>query len=304
MSLSKTKKLIIILGSSGFVGKNLSIHLSKDFQVLNTHRPGNNNFVPNSIEFDLNVLSTWDNIVKNKPDYIINCIGYGVVKTENDVKSMFRINYLLITDFYKYLAKKQNEAFLIHIGTAFEYDINNKILNEDTPNLPRSFYGISKLMASEYLLRKGVLNRYLILRLFNMFGPYEDISKIIPALINSQKEGSVVPLTSGLQKRDYMYIKDLAVFIQKLLNNYVLENLPKVINVGTGTSYSIKGLANLLLPLLPNKNPELWEWECLEQRDEETHEFLNGYNTAKKFGIELTPLKKAFEETINYYWKA
>lgn len=294
-------KSIIILGASGFVGKNLSYFLSKYFKVINSYREGVYS-LDEYVFFDLNVNSTWDNILKINADYIINCIGYGVVKDEDNLKMMYDVNYLTMSKFYDYLSENNFSGNVIHIGTAFEYDLSTIRIDEQTITLPKSHYGVSKLMISEYLLKKNNLKNYLIIRPFNMFGLFESDSKIIPSLINSQKFNKKIYLSSGLQKRDYFHVNDLAKFLVILIQKYHFNNLPKIINVGSGRTFSIREIANQLTELLPTFDDRLWSWNSLSQREGETMEFFNNSQIANKLGFTTSSLKEGFKQTIKYYW--
>ncbi|WP_026903750.1 NAD-dependent epimerase/dehydratase family protein [Pedobacter glucosidilyticus] len=293
------KKKILVLGGNGFVGKNIALNLIKDFDVVTSSRKqepiGN-------IYFDLSKKETWLNITQLDADIIINCIGYGVVKEEQDIKEVFDTNYINTIAFYEYLRLKSPNIFIIHIGTAFEYDLTQKKLHENSTNTPLTHYGMSKFLASNYLLHKFTSNNYLILRPFSMFGSFEDISKIIPALILAQKEKRELKLSNGLQKRDYFHIIDLANFINNLLKKTDLNTLPKCINIGTGSSISIKEIAEYLAPQLPSFQTSFWKWGVLAYREGETEEFFNASITGKKLGFEASDLKTKLKETISYYW--
>ena len=296
-----SNKSIMILGASGFVGKNLSCILSKYFKIINSYREGVFS-LDEYVFFDLNEQSTWENILKRKADYIINCIGYGIVRDEDNLRMMYDINYLIISKFYDYLSENKFTGNIIHIGTAFEYDLSTIRIDEQTITVPKSHYGISKLMISEHLLNKNHLKNYIIIRPFNMFGSFESDSKVIPSLINSQKFNKKIYLSSGLQKRDFFHVNDLAQFIVILIQKSDFNNLPKIINVGSGITFSIREIANQLAELLPTFDDSLWVWNSLSQREGETMEFLNNSKIANKLGFTTSSLKEGFKQTIKYYW--
>ena len=74
---------ILILGSSGFVGKNIAECLEGEFTVIKTSR---NRAQPGSgfIYFDLFDEESWQDIIDMKPDIVINSAAYGVVKLQQD----------------------------------------------------------------------------------------------------------------------------------------------------------------------------------------------------------------------------
>lgn len=299
--MPNAKETILVLGATGFVGRNIASVLKQNFEVVQSVRYADQTD-KGIIWFDLTNENSWCEIEKLSPSVIINCIGYGVVKTEKEVDKIYEINYLKTVSFFEYLSNTVPAVKIIHIGTAFEYDLSIIKLSETSSTLPLTHYGISKLMASNYLLQKKLNNRFIILRPFNMFGLYEDESKIVPYLILSQKNKIKVDLSSGLQRRDYCYVGDFAKFILTLINNQGFGQLPSCINVGTGKTYSIKELSYKIAKQLPTFDATLWNWDAIPQRKGEYHEFYNNSDLAKELGFAFDTLEINLSHTIQYYW--
>lgn len=291
---------ILLLGSSGFVGKNLSEALSKKYNVKTTQRidPINDN----KVYFDLEKKETWANILTANYDVVINSIGYGVVKSENDLNKFFQINYILSMQLREYLIKQKTDLFWIQIGSAFEYSLTNEEISENSETNPLTFYGISKLMMSNYLSSSSN-NNFLILRPFAMFGKYEEKTKIIPALINAQKDKQTIDLSTGTQERDYFFVEDLTRFLSILLENGVHQYKRELINVGSRIPRTLLTIANQLASKFPDYSEELWNWGKLPLREGESKRFYNSSSKCFELGFELTPLDVALTKTINYYCK-
>jgi len=90
----------------------------------------------------------------------------------------------------------------------------------------------------------------------NLYGPGDtyDIEKshVIPALIKKftdakKKNGNVMLLGTGMPRREFLYIDDLADACVFLMNNYEES---EIINVGTGKDIQIYVLAHLISGLL------------------------------------------------------
>lgn len=301
MNLNTSNKKIVVLGSTGFVGKNIAEGLFHHYKVFRTTR---NIQEPNKelVWFDLCNQISWEGIVEIRPDIIINAVGYGVVKTETNINQIYEVNYFKTVDFYNYISGQIPLTNILHIGTAFEYDLSAKSIHENSPMIPLTHYGISKLMASNYLLQKKIENPFVILRPFNMFGPYEDESKIVPYLILAQKNNKVINLSSGIQKRDYFFVGDLTRFVQYLIQTRSFKDLPQCINIGTGKIYSIKELSNIIASLLPTYEPSLWNWSALPQREGEFDMFYNQSLLAQQLGFTFQSIEHNLKHTIQYYW--
>lgn len=296
-----SKRRVLILGSTGFVGKNLLEIIGENHDTTGTSR----NIDSTSrkyIYFDLFDVKSWHNVIENNPEIIINSIGYGVIKSENETERIFAVNYYQTITFFDFLFSNWKGKF-IQLGTAFEYDLSERAITEETFEFPKTFYGISKLMASKYLIEKFPNRSIIILRPFNMFGAHEDLSKIIPALIFSLKYKKTLELSSGTQKRDYFLVNDLGWFVVRIIERWNDSiYFPTVINIGSGKSISLKEIAGLIQSELSvTTSTDFWKWGLLPGRINESDEFYNASELCHNLGFEQTDLKTAIRKTINTY---
>ena len=112
----------------------------------------------------------------------------------------------------------------------------------------RDSYAAAKLM-SEFYVRYGALGdhyQYLILRIFNVYGPNmvgTKYGQVIPEFI-ARASGGEYPLKiigDGTQTRSFCFIEDHINLTLKLINSKRAEN--SVVNLGNPTEISIKELA-------------------------------------------------------------
>jgi len=292
---------IVVLGASGFLGKNMSSALENEHDVVEANRSPTSADENIRIRFDLQDDSTWSGILASNPEFIINCVGYGVVREEVDIQLMYQINYFNTVRFYDFLVENNYSGSLIHMGSAFEYDLNLKEIHESSATLPKTHYGISKLMTSNYLL-DGKIKRVVILRPFNLFGAFEHETKIVPLLILSQKRELAANLSAGTQRRDYLFVNDLCNFVDLLISRAIVTSEPLVINIGSNVSLSLIELAAHIYDQLPKKNIDLWKWGGISSRLNEGAEFKNVSTKAFALGLKVTPISTGLSETIKHYW--
>jgi nucleoside-diphosphate-sugar epimerase len=288
---------ILIIGSRGFVGRNLFEDLCQEFDVFGTNRSTPSE-IQRSLFFDFRNEETWKNVIDLNPDIIINAAGYGVVKWQRDLDSMYDINYLLPASFFAYM-KTRLKCHFIQIGSAFEYDLNVGRLTEASPCTPKTHYGISKFMMSQYLIN-AQFDGFTIIRPFGMFGPYENETKLFPYLITAQRDKKEIDLSNGTQVRDFFYVKDLSSFIGKLIK--IVTYAPKIINVGSNQEYTIRELAKKLTRSIPEFDPKYWGWGRINTRENESPIFINASELSKKLGLKLTDYNSSFNCTVKYYF--
>ena len=296
------KKKIVIIGSSGFVGSHLAhFFINDDFFITQIT---NRSVGTNELYFDFQNPISWNNIVESQPDIIIDASGYGVVKTQVNVDLLYKINYLTKRDLIDYLFAQLPNVFWIQIGTAFEYSLEISSLTEESPCFPKTHYGISKCLFTNYL-KEVIQERYCVVRPFGMFGEKEDITKFFPMLIMAQKTKTKVELSHGMQYRDYFYVKDLAYFLGYLIKNNSLKKLEnQIVNVGSGKPMSLKKISEFIARSIPDFNGDYWNWGALPQRTNENDIFFNASTKAFLLGLNLTPLEDAFQSTVHHYFNS
>ena len=105
---------------------------------------------------------------------------------------------------------------------------------------PRNYYAFAKSNASKYLVKTG-LNfdiPYIILRLYQVYGPNQDDNRLIPYTIIQSLKKNQFPCSSGLQSRDFLYISDFINCIKLLIKNNISNG--QIFNIGCGKPYQVK----------------------------------------------------------------
>ena len=205
----------IILGNSGFIGKSISkiFKESKD-----------NVIEVNSGHVNL-LLDESSNVLKNifsKHASIIMCIG--IKKQYGDNINNWIKNELILKNLVQSIIKKPPKH-IIYFSSASIYgeDIQFKnSISETTPINLRSLYGISKFN-SENLLKK-ICSDYNIplvcLRPPLVYGCNDQSLGYGPTLFahNSIKKEIINIWGDGSEKREFVFVDDLAYLCKKIIN--------------------------------------------------------------------------------------
>jgi len=116
---------------------------------------------------------------------------------------------------------------------------------------PLNMYGYSKHLFDLWLLKENLLSEVASLKFFNVYGPNEyhklDMSSVVFKAFMQIKESGKLKLfksnsaeyADGGQKRDFVYVKDCAKMVYKLLESDICG----ILNVGTGLARSWNDLA-------------------------------------------------------------
>ena len=212
---------ILILGSSGILGKTLQLYLSKkniDFLTISRERNSNRNFYLKNIS---NFKNLEQLIFKIKPKYIINCIG--VTKFNNTYKNK-KLTILLNTKMPIYLAElcKLNKIYFLHISTDCVFSGKKGNYSDNSYKDTKDLYGLSK--------NKGeVKNKFTATIRTSFIGPELNTKKSLLSWFLNEKN-----FVRGYSKAFFSGLTSLELC--KIIYNYfikknILQN--KIINIGS-----------------------------------------------------------------------
>ncbi|MEM2899389.1 MAG: GDP-mannose 4,6-dehydratase [Thermoplasmata archaeon] len=139
---------------------------------------------------------------------------------------------------------------IIFASTSHVYGIPQYLpIDEKHPLEPTTPYGASKLAADRLVRAFGECYGipYVILRLFNIYGPRQDAHFIIPTIIRQCLDERRVVLGNGLAVRDFLHVDDLTNLLILCLHSENAKN--NTFNVGSGYTISIQALAKKIMKI-------------------------------------------------------
>ena len=217
---------VLVTGSNGFIGRNLSKHLGKL------------GFTVKLLDSDYFNELDWQNsllgLLNDFDPKAIFHVGACSNTLELNVQYMMEQNYQstkLISDWCK--DEKRN---LIFSSSAANYGINGKY--------PSNLYGWSKYVAEDYVRKNGGI----ALRYFNVYGPGEEnkgaMSSFLYQAYVNRNHGEKVLLFPGGPSRDFIYIKDVVGANLYSMENF-LDLAGSYYDVATGCSRLFEDVLNL-----------------------------------------------------------
>jgi UDP-glucose 4-epimerase len=249
---------VLVLGASGFIGRWVARELCKKeadlHLVVRDESVIREMFAAYEIhgevlELDLQSRdSSLELFRKVRPSITFNLAGYGVDPSERDEKINYQINSDLPKSICSAVAERTDAQWagqdLIHVGSALEYGTAEGDLSEKSIPNPTTLYGQSKLSGTRQLAQcceeKGI--KGVTARLFTVFGPGEHDGRLLPTLLEAASTQNTVALTSGVQERDFTYVKEVAEGLLRL--GLMTDAKPgEIVNLATGRLTSVRSFA-------------------------------------------------------------
>jgi nucleoside-diphosphate-sugar epimerase len=282
----EVKKLsgpILIVGVAGFIGAKLFFSLRKIRKDVYgcSRNPQNSWRLLSSLseyqEWLINCNITDFDAVKRlideiKPMTVFNLAAYGGYARQTDVERAHHTNYIGTLNLLRALSDTGSAAF-VQAGTSSEYGLNCKNPDEKSELVPNSDYAVAKVGAGYLIKYYGkILNFPAVnLRIYSVYGPWEERDRLIPTLISSGLQGKYPNLVNKDISRDFVYIDDCNEAMVKAALTICKSNPGISVNVCKGIKTTLEDVAKTAKKVfgikeepvfgsMPNRKWDLSEW--------------------------------------------
>lgn len=244
---------IMITGAAGFVGANLFNALravrADVYAVVQSARNWRLEGAPEAsiVVANVNDAAALKHLVDQiNPRTVFDCVAYGAYSFEQDPRLIYETNFQSIVGLTTLLAERDISAY-VHAGSSSEYGSNSAAPGEDARCEPNSHYAVSKVAAAEYLAYLGKERRFpcVNLRLYSVYGPLEDGSRLIPNLIHKALGGSLPPFVDPRTSRDFVHVDDVCAAFIYAAAKMNPELYGQSLNIGSGRCTTIEELAGI-----------------------------------------------------------
>ena len=217
-------KIVCIDGFNSYVGQNFYNSYKKKYKIL-------------KFKSDINNINKLENYInKNKISIFIRFAGLSRSSCEKNKKKCFSTNYEANKKFVNFIKTKKIK--FIFLSTSHVYKISNKKIDENFEIEPTNIYGKLKLRSENYIRKH--LNDFLILRVFNIYGPNQPkgffFSDIQEKIKNKQK------IFINNSYRDFIHVKE----VSKFLDFSIKKDLKGIFNLGSGKSFSLHKIIKMI----------------------------------------------------------
>lgn len=299
---------VLITGITGFLGSHIAENLvSNGIQVIGLKRM--NSDVWRCKEFEGKI--SWVNIASDgffrdelktySFDTIIHGAWIGVESSTRDDWDEQSKNIPFLVSLLD-VAKAVGVKKFIFLGSQAEYgNIDGKI-SEDQKTNALNAYGSIKLACLEIVKTFCETNEinWIWLRLFSLFGDKENKNWLIPSLVESMLTTKQMDFTLGEQKYAYLYVKDFALILNKIITMPVESG---VYNISSNQTRTIKSFVEDIRDYI---NPEfILNFGVLNYRNNQSmHMEGDILKLCSQIGeVEFSDFNEALHNCLNSYIK-
>ena len=307
--IKQLKGPIFVIGASGFIGANLFdfiFNIRKDCFAL-THEA--------TLAWRLKLLKVpYKNIlhcdiissssVKNvfeiyKPRTVFNLAAYGAYSKQKNPTLIFETNVLGTLHVLENCIGV--EAY-VHAGTSSEYGTNSSAPVETEKTNPNSHYAVSKVSAANLVEYYSNFNKIksINLRLYSVYGPWEEPDRLVPRLIENARKGKLPPFVSPEICRDFIFVNDVVeAFVDAALAE---NNIPdgNSINIASGIKTTIGDMARIAKDMFNIEEEP--QWNSMDNRQWDIGNWFGNPSRANKYlgWKATTDLKTGLAKTFDW----
>jgi len=242
-------RTVLVTGAAGFVGANLVRRLVEGGHAVHMLlRPETARWRlddvaadARTVEADLRDEDAVRAVVRSvRPAWIFHLAAHGAYSWQDDARRIFDTNLTGTVNLLDAALETGVGAF-VHAGSSSEYGAVDHAPDEEERLDPNSDYGIAKAAATMYCRRRAreADAHVVTLRLYSVYGPWEDPRRLLPRLIACGRQGFLPPLAAPGTARDFVYVDDV---VDALLMAAERDDLSRghILNVGSGTQTTLR----------------------------------------------------------------
>ena len=253
-------------------------------------------------EFDALVALNVDRMLDEvQPRTVFNCIAYGAYSFETDGELILRTNLMSTHALLERLTTR-NIAAYIHAGSSSEYGENAAGPEEHDFLAVNSEYAVSKAACAHLIHYYGKQHGLpsANLRLYSVYGPLEDPSRLMPKIVQHGVRGELPPLVDPHIARDFVYSDDVVDAFIAAASELREDDYGDSFNVGTGRQTTIGELAEVARELYGIEQPATFTMP--PRRWDVGDWYANSARAQKVLGWEAhTPLEDGLERMTSWY---
>ena len=266
----------LVTGAGGFVGANLAASLTRaghDVVAWAHHGSPTWRLDPLGDEVEIVPVELLDGeaieagVRSARPDWIFHLAAHGAYSWQRDAERIMQTN---LVSTVRLLSACQRHGFsaFVNAGSSSEYGFQDHAPSEDQLPEPNSDYAVMKAAAtlhSRFVAQRDDVH-VVTLRLYSVYGPWEEPGRLMPTLVARGLEGRLPPLVSPDTPRDFVSMRDAERAFLRAAERTEVER-GGVFNIGSGRQTTLREVVEVARAQLGIAEEPRWGTEAQRSWD-------------------------------------
>lgn len=244
----------LVTGAAGFIGANLVRHLLEGgHEVIAVSRPGATRWRLDGVSSEMRILevdlcdshAVQQAVDAARPEWIFHLAAHGAYEWQTDLDAMVRVNIEATAALLTAARQVEARAF-VHAGSSSEYGRKAVAPREDEWLEPNSVYAVTKAAGSHLTALACAQGLPAVtLRLYSIYGPWEDPGRLVPALVREALRDGLPPLVTPDTARDFVYVEDCCDAFVRAARRGAPGGPGATLNIGSGRQTRLDELVEI-----------------------------------------------------------
>ena len=191
------------------------------------------------------------------PASVFHLATHGAYEHQADARRILETNVIGSANVME-AAAASGARVLVNAGSSSEYGWKRQAMREDDRLEPNSVYAVAKAAQTHLaalFARRGP-TAVVTFRLFSVYGPWEEPTRLLPTLIRRARAGEPLEMASPDTARDFVYVDDV---VDALVD---VDRLPavsgEVFNLGSGVQSTLRDVVAAVQAAVGDRSEVKW----------------------------------------------
>lgn len=235
-----------------------------------------------------------------RPSVIYHLATHGAYPFQTDAEAILLTNVFGLWNLLT-ACEKQGYDLFVNTGSSSEYGRKLHAMRETDVLEPDSYYAVAKSAQSLLCRHCSHTSRLPIvtLRLFSVYGPFEEPTRLIPTLMNAALNDAPIGMVSPTVARDFIYVDDVVDAYMDI--EHLMPLRGEILNVGTGLQTNLGEVISILETVIGRSLQVTWG--SIEARTWDSEVWVADISKAKRLTgqSKRTPLLEGFEKSLQWF---